>query len=46
VEVVVVTYRDGLARFGFEHLEYFFNQHSARIEAVFGEEPRNTAKSL
>jgi len=32
VEVVVMTYRDRLTRFGFEYLDYFFNQHGARIE--------------
>jgi len=26
IDVVVVTYKDRLARFGFEHLEYFFKQ--------------------
>lgn len=46
VEVVVVTYRDRLTRFGFEYLEYFFNQHGARIEAVFGEEPKDVHREL
>ncbi|MEM2078904.1 MAG: IS607 family transposase [Thermosphaera sp.] len=46
VEVVVVTYRDRLTRFGFEYLEYFFNQHGARIEVVFGEEPKDAYQEL
>ncbi|MEM4048099.1 MAG: IS607 family transposase [Zestosphaera sp.] len=46
VEVVVMTYRDRLTRFGFEYLEYFFNQHGARIEVVFGEEPRDANQEL
>jgi len=46
VEVVVVTYRDRLTRFGFEYLEYFFNQHGARIEVVFGEEPKDAHQEL
>jgi len=36
VNVVVATYKDRLTRFGFEHLEYFFNQYSVRIEVVYG----------
>ncbi|MEM1596187.1 MAG: IS607 family transposase [Desulfurococcaceae archaeon] len=46
VEVVVVTYRDRLTRFGFEYLEYFFNQHGARIEVVFEEEPKDAHQEL
>lgn len=46
VEVVVVTYRDRLTRFGFEYLEYFFNQHGARVEVVFGEEPKDAYQEL
>ncbi|MEM1510848.1 MAG: IS607 family transposase [Sulfolobales archaeon] len=46
VEVVVVMYRDRLTRFGFEYLEYFFNQHGARIEVVFSEELKDTHQEL
>ena len=46
VDVVVVTYRDRLTRFGFEYLEYFFKQHGVRIEAVCGEEPKNAYQEL
>ncbi|MEM0318328.1 MAG: IS607 family transposase [Fervidicoccaceae archaeon] len=46
VEVVAVAYRDRLTRFGFEYLEYFFNQHGARIEVVFGEEPKDAYQEL
>jgi excisionase family DNA binding protein len=46
VDVVVVTYRDRLTRFGFEYLEHFFNQYGVRIEAVFGEEPRDAYQEL
>ncbi|MEM0100519.1 MAG: IS607 family transposase [Desulfurococcaceae archaeon] len=46
VEVVAVAYRDRLTRFGFEYLEYFFNQHGARIEVVFGEEPKDAHQEL
>lgn len=31
-----------MTRFGFEYLEYFFNQHGVRIEVVFGEEPKDS----
>jgi predicted site-specific integrase-resolvase len=46
VDVVVVAYRGRLARFGFEYLEHFFNQHGARIEVVFGEEPKDAYQEL
>jgi excisionase family DNA binding protein len=46
VDVVVVTYRDRLTRFGFEYLEYFFNQHGVRVEVVFGEEPKDAYREL
>jgi len=40
-DVVVITYKDRLTRFGFEYLEYFFKQYNVRIEAVLGEEPKD-----
>jgi len=46
VDVVVVTYRDRLARFGFEYLEYFFKQYGVRIEIVLGEEPKDAYQEL
>ncbi len=46
VDVVVVTYRDRLTRFGFEYLEYFFKQFGVRIEIVYGEVPRDTYQEL
>ncbi|MGC8988313.1 IS607 family transposase, partial [Infirmifilum sp.] len=46
VEVVVVTYRDRLTRFGFKYLEHFFNLLGTRIEVVFGEEPRDAYQEL
>jgi len=46
VDVVVITYKDRLTRFGFEYLEYFFKQHGVRIEVVYGEEPRNAYQEL
>ena len=46
VDVVVVTYRDRLARFGFEYLEHFFNKYGVRIEVVFGEEPKDAYQEL
>jgi excisionase family DNA binding protein len=46
VDIVVVTYRDRLSRFGFEYLEYFFNQHGIKIEVIFGEEPRDAHQEL
>jgi putative resolvase len=46
VDVVVVTYRDRLTRFGFEYLEYFFNKYGVRIEVAFGEEPKGAYQEL
>ncbi len=46
VDVVVVTYKDRLTRFGFEYLEYFFKQFGVRIETVFGEEPKDAYQEL
>jgi predicted site-specific integrase-resolvase len=46
VDVVVVTYRDRLTRFGFERLERFFKQYGVRVEAVFGEEPKDAHQEL
>jgi len=46
IDVVVVTYKDRLTRFGFEYLEYFFNQYGVKIEAVYGEEPKDTSQEL
>ncbi|MFP3321305.1 MAG: IS607 family transposase [Acidilobus sp.] len=46
VDVVVVTYKDRLARFGLEYLEYFLRQHGVRVEVVFGEEPKDSHQEL
>jgi putative resolvase len=46
VDVVVVTYRDRLTRFGFEYLEYFFKQYGVRVEVAFGEEPKDAYQEL
>ncbi len=46
VDVVVVTYRDRLTRFGFEYLEYFFKQYGVRVEVVYGEEPKDAYQEL
>jgi excisionase family DNA binding protein len=46
VDVVVVTYRDRLTRFGFEYLERFFKQYGVRIEAAFGEGPKDSYQEL
>ena len=46
VDVVVVTYKDRLTRFGFEYLEYFFKHYGVRIEVVYGEEPKDAYQEL
>ena len=35
-----------MTRFGFEYLEYFFEKFGARIEIVFGEEPKDDYQEL
>jgi len=46
VDVVVVTYRDRLTRFGFEYLEYLFRQYGVRVEAILGDEPKDSRQEL
>ncbi|ESQ24170.1 MAG: DNA binding domain, excisionase family [uncultured Acidilobus sp. JCHS] len=46
VDVVVVAYRDRLTRFGLEYLEFFFRQYGVRVEAVLGEEPKESRQEL
>jgi len=46
VDVVVISYKDRLTRFGFRYLEEFFNSHGVRIEVVFGEEPKDLQQEL
>ena len=46
VDVVVVSYKDRLTRFGFMYLGEFFNSHGVRIEVVFGEEPKDLQQEL
>jgi len=46
VDVVVVTYKDRLTRFGLEYLEYFFRQYGVRVEAALGEEPKDSRQEL
>ncbi|RLG83624.1 MAG: IS607 family transposase [Thermoprotei archaeon] len=46
VDVVVITYKDRLTRFGFEHLEYFFKQYGVKIEVVYGEELKDAYQEL
>ncbi len=46
IDVVVVTYKDRLTRFGFEYLEYFFKQYGVKIEVVYGEETKNAYQEL
>ena len=46
VDVVVVTYKDRLTRFGFEYLEYFFKQFGVRIEVIYGEELKDAYQEL
>ena len=46
VDVVLITYKDRLTRFGFEYIEEFFSAMGVRVEVVFGEEPRDATQEL
>ena len=46
VDVVVISYKDRLTRFGFKYLEEFFGSHGVRIEVVFGDEPKDLQQEL
>jgi len=46
VDVVVITYKDRLTRFCFEYLEFFFEKFGAKIEIVFGGEPKDAYQEL
>ena len=46
IDVVVITYKDRLTRFGFEYLDYFFKQYGVKIEVVYGEEPKDAYQEL
>ena len=46
VDVVAITYRDRLTRFGFRYLERLFSGYGVRIEAVLGQEPKNAREEL
>ena len=46
VDVVVVTHRDRLTRFGFEYLDYFFRQFGIRVETIYGEVPVDERQEL
>ena len=46
VDVIAVTHKDRLTRFGFEYLEHFLKQHGVKIEVTFGEEPKDAHQEL
>ncbi|NJE05195.1 IS607 family transposase [Thermococcus sp. M36] len=46
VTKVVITYRDGLTRFGFKYLEQYFNSHGVEIEVIFDDEEKTPEKEL
>jgi excisionase family DNA binding protein len=46
VDVVLITHKDRLTRFGFEYLEEFFSTMGVKIEVVFREEPKDATQEL
>ena len=45
-DIVLITHRDRLTRFGFEYIEYFFNRFGVRIEIAMDEEKSRKRSSL
>jgi len=46
VDVVVVSYKDRLTRFGFRYLESYFKSHEVEIEVVNGDVHRDSRQEL
>ncbi|KUO90208.1 MAG: IS607 family transposase [Thermocladium sp.] len=46
IDVILITHKDRLTRFGFEYLEEFFSTMGVRIEAILGEEPKDATQEL
>jgi len=46
VDIVVLTYKDRLTRFGFSYLEEFFKSYRVKVEVIFGEEPKDMQQEL
>ncbi|ADB86669.1 IS607 family transposase [Saccharolobus islandicus] len=46
VDVVLITYKDRLTRFGFEYIEELFSTMGVKIEVVLGEEPKDATQEL
>ncbi len=46
MDLVVIEFKDRLARFGYTYIERFFNAFGARIEVVNGEEPKSLQEEL
>ena len=38
IDVVHITYRDRLTRFGYKYLQFFFKEHGVGIEEILHEE--------
>ncbi len=45
-DIVVITHKDRLTRFGFEYLEFFFNKFGVKIEVIHGDEPKDAYQEL
>lgn len=46
MDLVVVEFRDRLARFGFTYIERYLNAFGVRVEVVNGEEPKSLQEEL
>ena len=46
IDVVAITYKDRLTRFGYQYLEWWFMENGMRIEVALGEEPKDAYQEL
>ncbi|MBC7345154.1 MAG: recombinase family protein, partial [Clostridia bacterium] len=46
MDLVVVEFKDRLARFGFSYIERYFNTFGVKVEIVNGEEPKSLQEEL
>lgn len=46
MDLVVVEFKDRLARFGYSYIERYLNAFGVRVEVVNGEQPKSLQKEL
>ncbi|MEM3832327.1 MAG: hypothetical protein QW128_01835 [Thermoprotei archaeon] len=46
VGIIIIAFKDRLARFGFKYLERYFASHNVKIEVANGDEPKDAYREL